>query len=315
MESIADKHLTESAATPERTPAPPGSHKRILIDMAAMLLDVCRRNNLRIWANSGTLLGAVRHGGFIPWDNDIDMVMPRDDYERLIELAPKEFTDPYFLQCADTEPGYGRGHAQLRNSMTAAVRPEDIWQPFNQGIFIDIFVLDVLPYGNSQRREVFAQLEHMRRTLVTRNYGTFLAKHFFAQLCAKLTIDRAGGYRRFFHRMERLLLDCPRKSETKVGIAMWSATNPVRRTELAQWYETTEYLPFEELEMPVPGGYDEYLRHFYGDYMTPVEQPDCHGNIIIDTTRPYGEVVAELRRKAPLIDKLRNFFSLNAATD
>ena len=68
------------------------------MDIAQKLLDVCKKHNLPIWAEAGTLLGAVRHKGFIPWDDDMDFCMMRKDYEKLMEIAPHEFLYPYFFQ-------------------------------------------------------------------------------------------------------------------------------------------------------------------------------------------------------------------------
>ncbi|WP_289388996.1 LicD family protein, partial [uncultured Duncaniella sp.] len=92
---------------------------QIQLDMLGVLLKVCKKYNLKIWAEGGTLIGAIRHKGFIPWDDDIDMIMLRDDYTRLVEVAPIEFKYPYFFQAAETEKNYIRGHAQLRKSDTA----------------------------------------------------------------------------------------------------------------------------------------------------------------------------------------------------
>lgn len=291
-------------------------YRAALLDLLGKLLDVCRRHGLQVWANGGTMLGAVRHGGFIPWDDDIDMAMPRADYDRLLAIAKDEFRHPYFLQTADSEPGYFRGHAQLRNSLTAAVRPEDIWQPFNQGIFIDIFVLDKLPDDLGERRELFRKVERMRRTMQIRNYGSMMAGRFYAQPLAKWRIDRAGGLRNYFHRMERLFLDHPGATGRTIGIALWSTADPVLRAEQASWYDRTVTFPFEDLEIPVCAGYDEYLRHFYGDdYMTPKKMPSYHGELVADTSRPYQDVVEELRREASLNVKLHRLLALNVAVD
>ena len=127
----------------------PATMKRVWaveLDLLEKLQDVCARHGLRYFACGGTLLGAIRHKGFIPWDDDIDVVMFREDYEKLLEIAPLEFTEPYFFQTAFNDQKYSRGHAQLRNSNTTAIlHTEKGCYTFNQGIFLDIFPLDAVP--------------------------------------------------------------------------------------------------------------------------------------------------------------------------
>ena len=114
------------------------------LDMLEKLLSVCKKHDIKIFASGGTMLGAVRHQGFIPWDDDIDMMMFRDDYEKLCKVAQEEFEYPYFFQTEYTDVGSLRGHAQLRNSATTGILAGERNQKysFNQGIFLDIFPLD-----------------------------------------------------------------------------------------------------------------------------------------------------------------------------
>ena len=122
----------------------------ILLDLLCEFDRVCKENNIQYFLDSGTLLGAVRHGGFIPWDDDVDVVMLRNDYKRLCEIAQSKFAPPYFFQTNSTDPGSARGHAQLRNSETTGILRDEIQDgrplySFNQGLFVDVFALDAVP--------------------------------------------------------------------------------------------------------------------------------------------------------------------------
>ena len=117
------------------------------LDLLCEFQRVADKYGIKYIANGGTMLGAVRHKGFIPWDDDIDLMMMRDEYDRLCEIAPKEFRHPYFFQTEYSDPGSLRCHAQLRNSETTAILDDEKngHFHFNQGIFIDIFPLDAVP--------------------------------------------------------------------------------------------------------------------------------------------------------------------------
>ena len=102
------------------------------MDMLKELIRVCKKYDLNYYADSGTLIGAVRHNGFIPWDDDIDVAMFREDYEKLLSVAKEEFKYPYFLQTVYSEKDYLRGHAQLRNSATTGCIKNDLDKSYNR---------------------------------------------------------------------------------------------------------------------------------------------------------------------------------------
>lgn len=118
-------------------------HQMRLLDILTEVDKICRRYNLKYWLCSGTLLGAIRHGGFIPWDDDIDIEMEISDYKKLLEILPKELPNWLVLQTNDTDPGYFLTFAKVRDLHSHLVEHGNLDKIFKyQGVFIDIFPLE-----------------------------------------------------------------------------------------------------------------------------------------------------------------------------
>ena len=245
----------------------------IQLKMVQKLLDVCAKYNLKVWADGGTLLGTVREHGYIPWDDDIDMGMLREDYDKLLEIAPKEFEDPFFFQDVYTDKKYPRGHSQLRYNGTAAILPFDINAPFNQSIFIDIFVYDYLPKDKGVLLRALRKGERYRNMLNRTVYGKISLCHprsSLYNLIAKVYVT-LNGFTKVYKKLQRCYTNYNVEMSHVLSSHMFRLENLFNFQFKDEWYSGTVYMPFEDIQMPVPVGYNEILTRMYGDYMTPVK--------------------------------------------
>lgn len=273
----------------------------VQLDLLRKLLEVCEKNHLRIWADGGTLLGTVRHKGYIPWDDDIDLVMFREDYDRLVRLAPKEFNHPYFFQCGYTEKVYPRGHAQLRMDGTTAILLFPGFVNTHQGIFIDIFPYDAVP---DDRSDMINQIKERNRLFdLMQQVASLDWFHPFRSL--RLLWYRLG-FAHLYKRYEDLFRQY--KIDDCRNVSCFSfQVDPGRFLRDKHWYDGTLLMPFEEVMMPVPVGFHEILKKQYGDYMTPAKAPSYHGGFWkLDTDTGYEVYLPELKQYYCQMKKQRN---------
>lgn len=116
-----------------------------IVDILVEIDKICRKHDIQYWIDFGTLLGAVRHGGFIPWDDDVDVAMPTKDYHKFLEIAPKELPDDFFLQAKETDPSYSFILNKVRDKKSFFItQHEDFTKDYQKGLYIDLF--EVTPY-------------------------------------------------------------------------------------------------------------------------------------------------------------------------
>lgn len=248
------------------------------LDILKEVLDICRRNNIKVFADGGTLLGAIRHKGIIPWDDDIDVAMLREDYDRFCAIAAKELKEPYFLQNIYTDKLYDHRHSQVRDSRTTCIDSDGRYPTYNAGIFVDIFVYDSAP--NTFRlisrmvRKVRAQQLKIK---IIRKIGLYTPGWLFP---AQKLLSKA------FRQYEKTVVSFASPKNNYAGkIALHLREHIFDKAD----FDSVINMPFEDIEIPVPVGYDEILRLNYGDYMTPVKAPSGHGNFLFDTERSYRD--------------------------
>lgn len=261
------------------------------IDLLYEFQRVCKKHNIKYVANGGTMLGAIRHKGFIPWDDDVDIMMLRPEYEKLCKLAD-EFKHPYFLQTEKTDPGTLRGHAQLRNSETTAFLKHEflLKRTFNQGIFIDIFPMDSIP-----NNIIVDKIGGMLQVLFKKSSS------LFANLSVRKSTKNMSHIRRavhkLFYRPNFFLMDLfynmyefvishvgPKNGDKVATLILFYKEKYWRKKE---WLEDVIEVPFEYITVNVSRDYDAALTKFCGDWRTPVKKVNMHGGAHYDPDRPY----------------------------
>lgn len=267
------------------------------LDLLNEFISVCNKHNIKFFVAGGTILGTVRHKGFVPWDDDIDIMMFRSEYDRLCKIASIEFKYPYFFQTEQSDSHSGRGHAQLRNSETTAILSNgyDIGRKINQGIFIDIFPLDFVPDDENEReihlREVVRSQSLYRMWLRFSIHPGFDFRSNGIRHLVKLL-----GYYIVPQKLaERMYLKCYEKFERLSQIYNEKFTSCVvmvpfynnRWIWKRQDLEDAVYLPFEMLTVPVPVNFDRVLKTTYGDWRKFIVGSSEHGGLFFDVEKSY----------------------------
>ena len=262
------------------------------LDLLLKFDDICKKHNIKYWLDSGTLLGAVRHKGFIPWDDDIDVVVMREGYEKLLEVVA-EFEEPYFLQSAYTDKNYSRGHLQLRNSKTCMMLPyEANIVDFNQGIFLDIFVLDGVTNDKLALKEQFKEMTKLKKYLRYITYQDSLncLKRPIKKIRAGLVKFLFGDLQEIFDKFSYV---AAKYSDCDFVDKLMFRNNPDECKFLKkEYFYNTESISFEGKKFPVPSDYDSVLKEYYGNnYMAPIQASSAHGNVIVSTRLSYKDVL------------------------
>ena len=245
----------------------------IMLDMLIEFDAICKKHKLQYWLDSGTLLGAVRHQGFIPWDDDIDLSMPIEDYQKFLKLAPNELSSEIFLQNTQTDKDFKFDYSKLRSNKASIVEfhEKDRQINYHQGVFVDIFPMLAIENTDANKKMYNNTLEEIRDvssiSLHTPNGKDDPARR--APLVAALKQQHQGW----------------KSAKSKV---IYGGEMP----DVAAWFDIATVLPlgttkFEGRLFPTPNNPSHYLDAIYSfDYrqLPPEDKRTIHAHSI-DFTR------------------------------
>lgn len=273
----------------------PAKMKRIWakeLDLLRQFVEVCDKHGLQYRILGGTLLGAVRHKGYIPWDNDIDVAMFRDDFNKLLEIGQDAFHTPSFFQTTVTEKGnLFSTYVKIRDCESTAANIEEYQSGINCGIFIDVFCLDELPDGRLKRKMYVKRLNSI--TKMRRFCLNVPAKKGFVNR-VKYEIQKLGYRLKGSPNAMELFAMYQKRAGKYWGkggkqvshLAFGYHDNFVWNYE--DWKDGVG-LPFGEDLFTAPKGYDAVLKRQYGDYMRIPDDKSTHDYFDFDPDVPYRE--------------------------
>ncbi len=269
---------------------------QVELDLLSKFMEVCEKHNLTYFLISGSLIGVVRHQGFVPWDDDIDIGMSREDYNKLLKISQEEFKNPYFFQTPYNDKIY-RGHAQLRNSNTSAILPSEIYASYNQGIFIDIFPFDEYPKTKIQRKIQKTRLHFLEKVMnsyIKPKHESLKSKVFYSLI---FPFVKLFHYENVYRHYEKICSKYNGKgSNTISNIGFKYGRDKYEHPKEYFKKDMLTKAKFMNLEVVIPKEYDKILTRQYGEYMK-FKTGNMHGELYLSADKPYPEYLEELRNK------------------
>lgn len=248
-------------------------------------IGICEKHQFRYFVVFGTLLGTIRHQGFIPWDDDVDVAMPREDYEQFLTVAQKECGEGYFLQTVDTDPDYHLFFAKLRMRDTVFVESSLQQSGSVTGFYIDIFPYDAVPDDDEEMRRQIRKAEKLAALLsISRvsepqigQYGKLkeiVLKAIWKTVHYGLRVKK-GSDMSVWKKCQEIFcafinIPTQRRACFCMDVERWMIYN----NEIKELCDR----PFEDIQVKVPVGYDKMLTRHYGSYMElpPAEARENH---------------------------------------
>ena len=252
--------------------------QKIEFDILRTVHTLCQENHITYYLGYGTMLGAVRHQGFIPWDDDVDIVMPRDDYRRFLQLAPQYLPEHLKLCHLGNTAPYNYDFAKIQDKRTILIEDTYSYLGIESGLYIDIFSLDGYPADEKKRRRhhktvyfwqqllaMYFSDPHKKRSLWKRPI-VFTVQHLLSQNWIAQRLDKVKS--KYPTTRNAYIGYCEKPNRVIMPAAVYGTPTPCM----------FEGFEFNGVEQP-----DTYLRNLYGDYMSlpPEDQRTAHVHSVV----------------------------------
>lgn len=264
--------------------------QQLELDLLKEFIKICEEENLRYFAIAGTVLGAVRHGGFIPWDDDIDVGMPRRDYEKFLKIAQDKLPKHMFLQHYTTDPDVPFHFAKLRNSNTTFVELSCAKVKMNHGVYIDVFPLDGFP--DSKLKQKFIRTKKVL-------FDIYMGRLFYGskvnlkvRILSRMLMVLMPNYKKQIIKNEKFYKSFD--YDKKDNVISYYSGYGLKAMAPKEFFGDGKEYEFEGVKVKVPAKTDEYLTKLYGDYMKlPPEEKRYghHYTFALDLERSYIDVL------------------------
>ena len=242
--------------------------KEVLLQILLSFQSYCNKNNLQFYLSAGSLLGAIRHQGFIPWDDDIDICMSRPDYDKLLTLAKKQdtFDGHYKIECFFLENS-NYPFIKIIDTETK-IDPTFMEEEHTSSLFVDVFPVDALPNNKTQIEKIYKKAEKIRKILMLNSAKIGTGKSKAKTLLKPLFIPFAKliGVRRCNEQLDKLSRTYNFELGKKVGSIMWGLYGPSEVIPHEGFNKSVD-VTFEGHTFQTMSCWKEYLTNMYGDYM------------------------------------------------
>lgn len=245
---------------------------RVELGTLKLIIDICKKHHIEYFMIGGSLLGTIRHDGFIPWDDDVDLGMTRRNYNEFVRVAPVELQHThYFMQTADTDPNFAFSYMKILDTNTYIEEKNNV-NDARKGVFVDIFPLDKIPHQPEVRQAVYNRFKFYDTTILLR-LGYNVVRTPFRKDPEDKSLNLFMTVANMKEKRENImrLYEHEPFHHYKNYASQYAYNMEVMSQK--EVYELTTH-KFESIEVAIPKHYDKILNRMYGDYMQLPDEKD-----------------------------------------